>query len=475
MLVVVALVFLGAQTASAAQVITSPGPLTQISLGDDLACQLLRAGDPQPAFYAGNNAPGSCGTFIHTAGTLYGPPTAPAVISPAAYTPVAQTPVSGAGTISNPLRVTTVVDAGRTGLRITRTDSYATGLDAYRSDVTISNSSSVARTAVVYHAGDCLLNGSDASFGFFRPADRGIFCAVNANNTPAGRLLGFVPVSADSHYLESGADTMPDVWAAMNGSNFPDVCRCTTLQDSGAGLSWAVAVPAGGSVTRSLLTGFGASSISPPPAPPGPTASGLPDPILGKTVNAEPVSGQVFVAVPAPSRAAGRARAAQKGLRFVPLREARQVPVGSFFDTKRGRVRLRTATTRRGRRQAGEFFGGLFQTLQSRRRSAKGLVELRLKGSSFRRCATARRGSVANAARRSGRTIRRLRGNAKGRFRTRGRYSAATVRGTIWGVLDRCDGTLTRVTRGRVVVRDFRRKRTITVRQGKRYLVRAPG
>jgi hypothetical protein len=47
------------------------------------------------------------------------------------------------------------------------------------------------------------------------------------------------------------------------------------------------------------------------------------------------------------------------------------------------------------------------------------------------------------------------------------------VRGTKWDVIDRCDGTLTKVSRGRVVVRDFRRKRNVTVRAGKRYLARA--
>jgi hypothetical protein len=47
------------------------------------------------------------------------------------------------------------------------------------------------------------------------------------------------------------------------------------------------------------------------------------------------------------------------------------------------------------------------------------------------------------------------------------------VRGTIWLTADRCDGTLTKVTRGRVAVRDFRRKKTILVRTGKRYLARA--
>ena len=65
--------------------------------------------------------------------------------------------------------------------------------------------------------------------------------------------------------------------------------------------------------------------------------------------------------------------------------------------------------------------------------------------------------------------------SAPGRCRTRGRRSAATVRGTVWTVTDRCDGTLTKVTRGKVAVRDFRRKKTIVLRAGKSYLARAPG
>ena len=203
-------------------------------------------------------------------------------------------------------------------------------------------------------------------------------------------------------------------------------------------------------------------------------------PVLGRLVNAEPVSGTVLVGIVggASSSRRGGARAAQKGVKFIPLQEAKQIPVGSFFNTRRGRVRLQSATTRRGRRQAGVFSGGLFKTAQSRRRSGKGLFELRLAGSSFTGCTARRkraRGKGALAAARSKRRIRRLRGNARGRFRTRGRYSSATVRGTTWTVTDRCDGTLTQVSSGRVAVRDFRRRKTRTVRAGKRYLARAPG
>ena len=49
------------------------------------------------------------------------------------------------------------------------------------------------------------------------------------------------------------------------------------------------------------------------------------------------------------------------------------------------------------------------------------------------------------------------------------------MRGTKWLTVDRCDGTLTKVTRGRVAVRDFRRKKTVLVKRGKSYLAKAPG
>lgn len=199
----------------------------------------------------------------------------------------------------------------------------------------------------------------------------------------------------------------------------------------------------------------------------GPIAG--PPPELGKTVDASVASGTVLVGVPA---GGGSARAAQKGVRFVPLEATREIPVGSLLDTRRGTVRLTSARDTLGRTQTGSFASGLFQVLQSRRRSAKGLTNVVLKGGSFKRCG-ARRSRRATASGRSRRSVRRLRSSAQGRFRTRGRHSAATVRGTVWTTVDRCDGTLTRVKRGRVAVRDIRRRRTIVVRAGRSYLARA--
>ena len=191
-----------------------------------------------------------------------------------------------------------------------------------------------------------------------------------------------------------------------------------------------------------------------------------PPPVLGKTVTASVVKGDVRIKLPA---GAGGARASQKGGGFVPLTEARTIPVRSILDTRKGTVALRSAKTKAGKTQAGQFTAGVFQVLQSRKRSQKGLTELALKGSAsqFTSC---RAGKSQAGAALSRRTIRRLRAKARGRYRTRGRHSAATVRGTTWTVEDRCDGTLTSVKRGSVVVRDFRLKRNFIVKAGKSYL-----
>ena len=70
------------------------------------------------------------------------------------------------------------------------------------------------------------------------------------------------------------------------------------------------------------------------------------------------------------------------------------------------------------------------------------------------------------------RRSRSLWGGGHGRFTTRGRNSTASVRGTIWGVTDRCDGTLTQVKRGAVSVKDVRTGKTRLIRAGGRYLAR---
>ena len=187
----------------------------------------------------------------------------------------------------------------------------------------------------------------------------------------------------------------------------------------------------------------------------------LPAPKLAKSVNVVPVKGDVFVKLPAGTSASA---AQSKGRGFIPLRLARQIPIGSQLDTTQGTVRLVSASNSKGGKQQGDFNGAFFSTAQSR--SGGGLTELRLKGGKFTGCTVkgkkgkkkSRRASIAAKRRYKKRTVRRLRGSGKGRFRTRGKYASATVRGTDWTVTDRCNGTLTSVKSGVVVVRDLRRQ-----------------
>ena len=85
----------------------------------------------------------------------------------------------------------------------------------------------------------------------------------------------------------------------------------------------------------------------------------------------------------------------------------------------------------------------------------------------------AQRGSLDRSIH-SSRTLQLLHASAHGKFRTRGRYSAATVLGTIWSVADRCDGTLTRDVTDSVLVNDFVHHRTIVLHPGQSYLARKP-
>ena len=204
----------------------------------------------------------------------------------------------------------------------------------------------------------------------------------------------------------------------------------------------------GAQASRQIQVAAAAVAAPPPPVVVAPAQEPVPD--LGDTLVADPVAGTVRV------RLAGRRR-------FVPLQSVRELPLGSTLDTRRGRVEVATERRRRGRVQRGLFYGGLFKVRQ--RAATRFVTDLVMQGE-----LTSCPEGTASAARRT----RKLWGNAKGRFRTRGRHSSGAVRGTRWLTVDRCDGTLTAVREGTVAVRDFTRDRTVLVDAGERYLARAP-
>ena len=226
-----------------------------------------------------------------------------------------------------------------------------------------------------------------------------------------------------------------------------------------AGYLWFTEVADPGRIGRITLP-RGKSATAPgraravPPKPDA-VAPALPPaakPRLGASVRLRSASGSVVVRLPGSSR-------------YLPLEAASTVPTGSVIDARRGRVKLTSIRDRRGRLQTGTFWGGAFQVAQ--RRSRRPVTELRLRGP--RSCPRSRGAGLARKRRRG----RKLWGrDSRGRFRTRGRHGAATVRGTEWLTADRCGATLFRVRRGAVVVRDFGRRRKVLVRAGRSYRAR---
>jgi hypothetical protein len=69
--------------------------------------------------------------------------------------------------------------------------------------------------------------------------------------------------------------------------------------------------------------------------------------------------------------------------------------------------------------------------------------------------------------------VRKLTTSAQGLFRVSGGASRAEGRNAAWSTTDRCSGTTTRVSRGRVNVYDKGLRRTITLRAGQRYKAKA--
>jgi hypothetical protein len=210
------------------------------------------------------------------------------------------------------------------------------------------------------------------------------------------------------------------------------------------------------------VAGCGSASAPDPAAPTVNPAVATPPvpartPVFAKTVTIAPVSGAVLVRVPGATS-------------FVHLTALETVPIGTVIDTRKGTVRLTSATAAPTKLQTGNFFLGSFQVRQQR--SLRGLTDLVIQDK-LNRSTCAAQGQQAKSAAVSAKILGLLRGKAKGHFRTRGRFAAATVRGTEWGVRDRCDGTLTVVEKGVVSVRDFTLHKTVTVKAGQTYLARA--
>ena len=190
-----------------------------------------------------------------------------------------------------------------------------------------------------------------------------------------------------------------------------------------------------------------------------PKAAPPPPPVLGKTQNAAPVSGKTFILING---------------KFVPLTSATKIPSGATIDALHGTLSLTSATGAGKKTQTGTFGGAVFKVTQARSGlTTLSLVNNAFKGApSFAACTTKKGKAVTAALSRKVLQLLHAKDN-HGKFRSKGRYAAATTRGTVWSIADRCDGTLTSVSSGVVTVNDFVRHVNVTVRAHHSYLALA--
>jgi hypothetical protein len=243
------------------------GPLTRVAVGGDLSCQAQHRGDPGGEFAPAGAPLGDCGTLVAVDGQLYGPSfaahdggTGTSALGPVtAYEQLGQVR-QGADAVA------TTVGLPGSGLQIVQRDSYLPGQDAWRTDVTIRNNSGIAKSVVLYRAGDCHVYSAGSGYGFAGSPDGSAGCSAQPNNSPLDRVQQWVPITSGATFMQANA---PAVWSAIAARTaFANACaECMNETDTAAGLSWALNMPAGGTDTRSHWTVLSPTGRTGPPPP----------------------------------------------------------------------------------------------------------------------------------------------------------------------------------------------------------------
>jgi hypothetical protein len=197
-----------------------------------------------------------------------------------------------------------------------------------------------------------------------------------------------------------------------------------------------------------------ASPSDVPQQPETPGSGPAPVPAFGRSVAASVVSGTVRVRLP--------------GQGYVALDGASSVPNGALVDARKGTLNVVSALDDAGHTQRATFRGARFTITQAR--SGRGMVDIRLHEAPTG-CRTAAAVARTSAKRKKPPTLWAK--DRHGKFRTHGRNSVATVRGTVWSTTETCAGTRTTVERGKVAVVSRTTHRRVLVRAGHSLLARA--
>ncbi len=183
----------------------------------------------------------------------------------------------------------------------------------------------------------------------------------------------------------------------------------------------------------------------------------LPAPARGRWLSVTPAAGNVTVQ-PTGDPAT------------IALREPDIAPHRSQVDARSGA--LTVGVLGPARKPANAWVSGTRFRMDSPRTGSI-IADLRLNEPIVCRTTSVKKANATKATKTK--RTRRLRIRVKGRYRTIGSFASAVASGTAWNITDACDRTVIRVTEGRVVVRNRRTGKILTVRAGQRVTILKSG
>jgi len=198
-------------------------------------------------------------------------------------------------------------------------------------------------------------------------------------------------------------------------------------------------------------------------------------PVAGEVAVVRAVRGRVFVKVPPGTKLPPLPPGEATGLPgYRALSGLASVPVGSTVDARKGTVRLVTARgSKKARGKRNRSITSLAAAIFKFKQAQKRRGGVKAAATQIVMQTPPGRASACSAVPRPKGAIRRLVGTAKGIVRVVAGASTMTVRRAKWITEDRCNGTLTRVVRGRVSLADRRGRRAVQLAAGRRLLIRA--
>lgn len=179
-------------------------------------------------------------------------------------------------------------------------------------------------------------------------------------------------------------------------------------------------------------------------------------PVIRESTNISWLSGSILVKLPGATD-------------FVPMKGEVHVPIGTVVDASAGRCKVVLANQDTSQ-YSSTFWGGVFQVVQGGGDFPLATIKLRNDlVDDAEKASNASISTLLGIAKKKGKKKNKVWGNGKGKFRTTGSGGSASVRGTRWMVEDYANGTLFKVTSGKVLVRDFGKHKTLLLKPGKSY------